>query len=87
MVTKKEQILFDFLAQVFRGNPDPKRRAMLKKCSEQIERILAASIRAEKRKQISSQEETGSERDGAVLATQVRRKNQNQTGVTHNDIR
>jgi hypothetical protein len=87
MVTKKEQILFDFLAQVSRGNPDPKRRAMLKKCSEQIERILAASIRAEKRKQISSQEETGSERDGAVLATQVRRKNQNQTGVTHNDIR
>jgi hypothetical protein len=60
---------------------------MLRKCSEQIERILAASVRAEKRKQISSQEETGSERDGAVLATQVRRKNQNQTGVTHNDIR
>lgn len=49
MVTKKEQILFDFLAQVSRGNPDPKRRAMLKKCSEQIERILAASIKAEKK--------------------------------------
>jgi hypothetical protein len=49
MATKREQILFDFLAQVSRGNPDPRRRAMLKKCAEQIERILAASIRAEKK--------------------------------------
>jgi hypothetical protein len=49
MVTKKEQILFDFLAQVSRGNPDPKRRAMLRECSEQIQRILAASIKAERR--------------------------------------
>jgi hypothetical protein len=49
MVTKKEQILFDFLAQVSQGATDPKRRAMLRECSEQIQRILAASIRAEKK--------------------------------------
>jgi hypothetical protein len=51
MVTKKEQILFDFLAQVSRGNPDPKRRAMLKECSKRIERIIAASIRAERKRE------------------------------------
>jgi hypothetical protein len=65
MVTKKEQILFDFLAQVSRGNPDPRRRAMLRECSKQIERILAASIRAEKKtknlRRKDRHSETGSE--------------------------
>lgn len=49
MTTNKEQALFNFLNEIHQGPQDPKRRAMLKKCSEQIERILAASIKAEKK--------------------------------------
>ena len=49
MATKKEQTLFNFLNEVPLGDPDPKRRAILKECSRQIQRILAASIRVEKK--------------------------------------
>jgi hypothetical protein len=49
MTGNKEQALFNFLNEIPLGATDPGRRAMLKKCSEQIERILAASIRAERR--------------------------------------
>jgi hypothetical protein len=45
----KEQALFNFLNETPLGATDPQRRAMLKKCSEQIQRILAASIKAERR--------------------------------------
>ena len=50
MATKKEQTLFNFLNEIPLGDPDPKRRAILKECSKQIQRILAASIRIEKKK-------------------------------------
>jgi hypothetical protein len=49
MTTNKEQALFNFLNEIPLGATDPKRRAMLRKCSEQIQRILAASIRTEKK--------------------------------------
>ena len=49
MAAKKEQTLFNFLNEIPLGDTDPKRRAMLKKCSGQIERILARSIRAERK--------------------------------------
>jgi hypothetical protein len=49
MTANKEQALFNFLNEIPPGAADPKRRAMLKKCSEQIERILAASVKAEKK--------------------------------------
>jgi hypothetical protein len=49
MTANKEQALFNFLNETPLGATDPQRRAMLKKCSEQIQRILAASIKAERR--------------------------------------
>ena len=51
MTTNKEQALFNFLNEIPRGATDPKRRAMLRECSEQIQRILAASIRAERKRE------------------------------------
>lgn len=51
MTTNKEQALFNFLNEIPPGDTDPKRRAMLKECSKQIERILAASIRAERKRE------------------------------------
>ena len=49
MTTNKEQALFNFLNEIPPGDSDPKRRAMLRECSKQIQRIIAASIRAEKK--------------------------------------
>jgi hypothetical protein len=49
MTANNEQALFNFLNEIPPGATDPKRRAMLRECSEQIQRILAASIRTEKK--------------------------------------
>jgi hypothetical protein len=50
MTANNGQTLFNFLNDIPLGDPDPKRRAMLRECAEQIQRIIAASIRAEKKK-------------------------------------
>jgi hypothetical protein len=49
MTANNEQALFNFLNEIPPWATDPKRRAMLRECSEQIQRILAASIRTEKK--------------------------------------
>jgi hypothetical protein len=46
---KEKQALFNFFNEIPPGAADPKRRAILRNCSEQIQRILAASIRTEKK--------------------------------------